>query len=555
MTACVRFLVIPSLLLSFPLTASTSDDPTLDGLEGGSLQGYEELLTDLDTLRSSSRPVNLRIQWSRTSPPSLHTTGVLQTSRLLQRIILDSGRWNGRLIIEKDPGETRMTDFIAGYSEVKRWAGLDRLVIGDFRPGFAQGLIFSRLSRVIFSPDLFKRYDSGSIGYNSTAENGALRGVMLTKRAGPFMLSGFISHNRFDASTGGNGLVLNRRESGLHVTTGERNGHDIQHERLIGWRWRISRRRMIFGNTGLIAGFTPPFGVGDSTKDPFAFQGSHLHLTGLDWDVTLTSKVSFFGEVALTGDRHSAHLTGLKLSLPHADFRILSRYYAADFYSPYGAGISASGETRNESGILGFIRWRPVRSTTIIVWGDRFQRPGGVFSQSATASGSRFGLSGHRRLGHHYTIDLNLRVKIDTHGQLPVRRLLKHVIHSDMVWEPDDWIRLRWRTEIVRAYQPEGTREKGLSASIDLDLHPFNGCAVEWRTTTFSISSYDVRIIEIEYDAPNTMTPVVLIHPGIKHHITVSYGKNDRRWFLSYRIKRDLKTASSRLFLGMDIGF
>jgi hypothetical protein len=406
---------------------------------------------------------------------------------------------------------------------------------------------------MIFSPDLFKRHDAATIGYTSTSENGALRGIALTKTAGPLTLCGFISRNHFDASTGRNGVIFGRRESGLHVTPGERAGEDAQQERLVGWRWRITHRRITLGGTGLLVRFSPPFGVRDPQKDPFDFQGDQLQLTGLDWDTTIIPRTSLFGEIVVTGRRHTAHLVGTRLSLPDADIRLLIRYYAPSFYTPYGAGISALGVTGTESGMLSSIRWRPIRSMTITAWADRFRRPGGVSSPSSIVAGTRFGLLGHRRLGRHWTTDLSIRLKFDTRGTSQTESTLKRTVRGEVTWEPED--RIRAKVEVTHVHQKRDDPSQGSASYLDLRVGPLRGYTIRWRTTTFIIGSYDARITEIEYDAPGAIVPVIMTRPGIKHHIVTSYRRNDRQWSVSYRLKRDRASTSARLFFQTDMSF
>lgn len=243
----------------------------------------------------------------------------------------------------------------------------------------------------------------------------------------------------------------------------------------------------------------------------------------------------------------------MRFSLPHADIRFLIRYYAPSFYTPYGAGISALGATGNESGMLSFIRWRPIRSTTITAWADRFRRPGGVFSPSSTASGTRLGLIGHRRLGRHWTTDLYIRLKLDTRGTSRTESILKRTVRGEITWELDD--RIRAKVEVTHIHHKEDAPSQGSSAYLDLHAGPLRGYTVGWRITTFAIGSYDARITEIEYDAPSAIAPVILTHPGIKHHIVTSYRKNDRRWSVGYRLKRDRASVSSRVFFQTDMSF
>ena len=50
-------------------------------------------------------------------------------------------------IKERIPGEQRLSDHVTCCIAQHGLAGLDRLILGDFSPGFGQGLLLSRQSR------------------------------------------------------------------------------------------------------------------------------------------------------------------------------------------------------------------------------------------------------------------------------------------------------------------------------------------------------------------------------------------------------------------------
>lgn len=136
---------------------------------------------------------------------------------------------------DKDPEERRLADFAGGYVEVRPSARL-RTVVGDFRPGFARGLVLSRWSRTPVGLEQVRRNPGGRVGSRSAEENGALRGVYLEGIGGPFRAAAFVSSARWDAARDAAGLVDRLMDGGLHVTATERSRKDALRERAVGLR-------------------------------------------------------------------------------------------------------------------------------------------------------------------------------------------------------------------------------------------------------------------------------------------------------------------------------
>ena len=88
------------------------------------------------------------------------------------------------LLTEKDPREQRLSDHVTGYIALPGLAGLDRLILGDFRPGFGQGLLLSRQSRSTGGLAWAKPGYSRRIASAGSSENGHLRRLLAQKRTG-----------------------------------------------------------------------------------------------------------------------------------------------------------------------------------------------------------------------------------------------------------------------------------------------------------------------------------------------------------------------------------
>ncbi len=167
----------------------------------------------------------------RDSSGYLGSPDVLQT-----RLALSRGKISGRATFDKDAGEP-MTwdvrkrslgyDFIAGHLQLENAGWIRRLVVGDYSPRFAHGVLFRAPGNMSTAGPSGRGGAASLRPYASAAENGYFRGVGLEIAPSPRLaLTAFVSRRRVDAavdSVAGSGLlVVSRRTSGLHRTAAER---------------------------------------------------------------------------------------------------------------------------------------------------------------------------------------------------------------------------------------------------------------------------------------------------------------------------------------------
>ena len=146
-----------------------------------------------------------------------------EATRVYQRLELRDGEVF--FLVERGPGEPRWNDFSTFYL---RWSSLARpieVVVGDLRPGFGQGLLFSRSSRNgagVWRP----RADHPRLGYRSSGENDAFRGLGVRGRAGLLSWALLGGRGQRDARVDETGTVTSLPSSGIHVTRVEQMGRN-----------------------------------------------------------------------------------------------------------------------------------------------------------------------------------------------------------------------------------------------------------------------------------------------------------------------------------------
>lgn len=128
--------------------------------------------------------------------------------QLHERLVARRGAWTGLLQLEKDRGETELTDFVGfGLQFANRSV---RMVAGDFRLRLGQGLLFGGTGAVDGR--------GMELGLQQTvAETRYLRGGAAAVRLGCWQVAGLISAARRDAVLRADGTVARLFGSGVHA--------------------------------------------------------------------------------------------------------------------------------------------------------------------------------------------------------------------------------------------------------------------------------------------------------------------------------------------------
>ena len=81
-------------------------------------------------------------------------------------------------LTERDPKEPTLTDHVTGYVAIP----LSRvtLILGDVRPEWGQGLLFSRRTRIATGLSYARARSAAKSGNRTSTEHGALRGIYLS---------------------------------------------------------------------------------------------------------------------------------------------------------------------------------------------------------------------------------------------------------------------------------------------------------------------------------------------------------------------------------------
>ena len=427
------------------------------------------------------------------------------------------------LITEKDPGESRLADFAAFYLQWKSVSRPLELVAGDLRPGFAQGMVFSRGRDRGGIPSLGLRGDSARIGHRSSAEDQTLRGVALRYRRKCFAGVVLGGQMRLDARVDENGRVTSLPESGLHVTEREREGRALLRGRLLGARLRYLTEWLQAGMVMQALSFGRVLDLRRPQRTPWAFHGRVQQLWALDAQISAGPGRGFV-EIARDRRGHWGLLSGMRIGLGQLRTGALLRVYAPGFHSFYGGSPSAV-DMRNERGYQltlagrrGFWRWR--------LYLDQFRRPQpGYFSPLP-------------RVSEVWGLELGSRLR---------RGWRWRAVYQQRLWpssaargrrtriELDQGTRLRLRLE--GRWLKDGTEERGSMASVRWKER-WESWRCVFHFSRFRTASYGTRVYEFEYDLPGAVSIRPLYGSGWRFYTVVGVEWGGWQFGGRYRLQR-----------------
>ena len=518
---------------------------------------------DEDGADRGRRPLALRL---RVSGPSADYRGGKLYQRLEWRPAL---KWRLYLLTEKDPGESRWNDFSALYAERLGPSGFD-LIAGDLRPGFGQGLLFSR-SQVRHATTLPSiRRDSARLGHRSSAENASLRGAALRWTRGDLQTVVLAGVARRDARFDEDGRVTSLPEGGLHVTSLERAGEDGLRSLVLGARLRQMRQSSSFGLTAQALRYDHLVDLRRVDRVSHTFTGQAQHMVAAD--VTLTHRGgASFGEVAVDGAGTWACIAGVRTKLGRARVAGSWRSFSPGFHSPFGG--QPSGRGTNESGILvvaegrsSLGRWRGYSnqlrrsqptysnplSTTREEWGADITR--------AAGSAVRITFAGQRRRVTRWSRDVGPFLERSSRGRMQMQLAIKS---SGRSWLRGN-ARVRLETRRVRSTDgddgpcptpgecPPGRDDRGLLLSAS-----WRSSASTVRHTLhvsrFVTDAYAARIYEFEHDVPGTVSVRPLSGNGWRAYGLVRWRRKQTELTLRYRLQIDRRTGRINQLASMQL--
>ena len=349
-----------SLLLSRRKEIAFSAKDQITIIPGLSLIGTQLLPLVTTVKKVVPTKISLRNRWVTSN----------EDVRLLTQVTLARSNVTGGFILERDPGEAGLSDFLTGYLTAEFKNGTD-LILGDHQLHSGYGLLFGRSIRPIKgygSLTGLSRLGRGLRSYRSSIEYWAMRGVALKRASKWGQLTLSLAASPRDAKVNPNGTV-SIFTSGLHrseLSVGRK--HNLQETMaLIVWEGNMGEA----GRYGIIL-----------ARDKWTVRGSipgrRLPRTyGSAFGRWEAGRLQFFGEIASHTERGPSFLGGTIVTQENLRWISMVRHYSPGFQGPRSQPFREW--SRNELNEMGLYQGLSLR-----LGKHRFFTYGDVYRQSSS---------------------------------------------------------------------------------------------------------------------------------------------------------------------------
>jgi len=324
-------------ILDFRKKSSIKNISTLEkiGLSEKTIKNIAPFLK----FHNKSYPINcdyrIRSQYSS-------TTEFNNPFKFYQSLCLDWKNFNLNFLNEKDSGERNYFDFYSASFSLNNLSFIDRLVVGNYRLSFGQGIIFSPKLGLCKGYNTTKQPIKSSSyvkPYTSASENFSLYGVATQLSYKNIRFTPYYSKYKLDASLKNN-YITSIYDLGYHRTTTEQKKKDKTSELLCGFNLSFGGKNNIGLNITHLE-FEHKFLQPELSQK--------YNLFSLEYNL-FYNNFFFFGETAFSQNK-LAHISGLYFEIDSFNNLIIYRNYHNDFPTFHGNPFHAGGKFDNEDGL------------------------------------------------------------------------------------------------------------------------------------------------------------------------------------------------------------
>ncbi len=489
-----------------------------------------------DTPRSEIR---IRSRFECEITPTLGTTtGAYLGSPLhsYQRVVWTNGdAVQAGVLIEKDPGEARYSDFTSYHVAFTGIGPVTRLVLGDYTIEEGEGLALSRGYGLSKGSDVVRpvmRSRAGILPYLSSDETHYFNGAAAECRIKGMTAAVFWSRRTYTARVDGRGNALSISTNTSFQTSSAQEPRDNFTERLFGSRMRVQFTDHCTAGIGLLsAHFSMPMVVDDSLPP----QVSDVSISG-DYSAAFGG-VASQGELTLRGGSAAWISTILATITERCRFVLSCRVYPPSMRSLHASGFGTSGDTRNERGVYCGLACSPARTTHISIYYDQYAAVLPVAPMFFVERGNDLMVSLSCVPVRRLTLDLRMRTGTgdessasgsDVMQRTECRLGIRHAVSAA--------VELSARFALlVRRGRISQREEWGRLFHAEIRSIPGRAADVSFRVVFFHTDSYAARIYEAERGPVGMVSVPALYGSGIRWYLSLRYHPADwLTWSLKY---------------------
>ncbi len=409
-------------------------------------------------------------------------------------------------------------DFNSGYIRIDGPGRINRLIIGDMKASFGQGLMLGgglcmgkAASGMLMTP-------SGNFirEYGSTNESNFVRGAGASARFGNTSITAFAGANLADASCDSKTTFHSIKTDGMHRTNTELMRKD---------NIRENRAGIIVSHT------THDFRIGAAAHyiefDKTLMPGPEIRNAcmrpmrkALEASVSYQyqgDKISAYGETAMDGARHLATINSIDID-PASGIRIslMHRRYSKQYQALKASSYTQGPRVANEEGIYAGLMLRLNDKISANAWADIYRMPWLGYRINEPTAGHECATSANFLISK--TASLQIRCKAKSRQTSDSGRISSGYIKATLSYSPVPGTRLSTAAQWSRYRSSQGT-ERGYLVHQNAQYTSRNGAiSAAARLAIFS-APYNARIYSYENDVSLMMAAPGYFYTGIRYYL------------------------------------
>ncbi len=450
------------------------------------------------------------------------------------------------LTAEKDAGEPFFDgtfplgfDYLSGFVQVNDIGHIKRVVVGDYRAEFGQGVTFwnsLNFGKSAYVMGLHKRA-RGVVPHSSAYESLYLRGAGINLNYKQVDVSLFGSYQKVDANLidtleSSELAFTSLPETGYHRTLSEIQNRRTLPEAVAGGNITLNLNRLKIGTTfvynhihGDNRKSLPVYSLTSVLTEKFAW--------GLNADYYYHQHLFFseFGFELLT--RQLAALAGGQFKLSNrVQLSVLGRSYGTTFDSRYTAALAEGSGTTNEQGVLMGINLLAAKGWRISGYVDLFRFPWMRYGVYSPSSGRDLLFQSEHAFSRTFQVLLRYRFKQAERNMsgsslpvIPVVSEFRQGFRTQLVYSPSPQAQLKTNLEIS-AYRTDSLQanEFGYLMAQDVNVNLQRlPLAVRFRFAIFDTKSWNTRIYSYESDMLYSFTVPAYYSSGTRLMMMLKY--------------------------------
>lgn len=448
------------------------------------------------------------------------------------------GTWAMGLRTEKDPGE-RFGDAWGAYATWSRNAraretrfGVEKVVLGDFRAGFGEGLVLG-VGAGVSPGSVYRRGGTGIRPMRGMDEHSFLRGAALSLAMGKgWSLTALGSYRLLDGTPGENGEVRTLLTTGLHRTASERERKENvrRADAAVRAEWHPGDWKV--GMTGLWEHFGTRLDPGSAVYRRWYMRGQDFLNSGWDYGWS-RYRLSFSGETAYSS-LHGGWATlnrGEWTVSRRLNVSLLQRWYSYRYTSGLGGVVSQGSSPTNESGVMLRVEAEPWRRWEWVSYLDLFHNPWARYGVLHSSSGQDGMVQLGRQLEsgssvHRVGVRYQWKRKEASSGLVP-----SHRVRVQWEWEPEGAWSLR---STVQLHEAGGTGVSvGETARWEGGLGKRGGkLRVQGAVSWFDTKDWASRVYQYEPGVSGSVSGVSLYGRGMRLAAVLRWQSLSGKWTL-----------------------